>query len=68
MTVKLDPYKFETDESKSNPLVVAVRHPDCKINEICAYIGVGFGSVLRQCQYLKAEQDSKIAECLYEAM
>ena len=63
--MKIDPDKFKVDESRSNPMIVAMQYPDCQINEICAYMVVGFGSILKQCEYLKAAQNSEIAECLY---
>lgn len=55
----------EVDESRSNPMVVAMQFPDCPINEICFYMVVGFGTIAEQCKNLKVE--GNIAECLYGA-
>ena len=62
--MKIDPNKFETDEKRSNPMVVAMQYPDCSINEICAYIAVGFGTVLKQCEYLQFSNNNEQADCL----
>ena len=62
--MKLDPNKFKIDESKSNPMVVAMQYPDCPIGEICMYMVVGFGTSVRQCDHIKAHPDR--TECLYE--
>lgn len=62
--MKLYPDKFTVDESRSNPMVVALQSPDCPINEICVYMAVGFGTVMRQCEHLKIEGEE--AECLKE--
>ena len=62
--MKIDPDKFEIDEKQSNPMVVAMQYSDCPLNEICAYMAVGFGTVLKQCGYLKFSDDNKRAECL----
>ena len=56
--------KFKTDESRSNPMVVAMQYPDCSINQICFYAAVGFGTPLEQCKHFKVVSDDK-AECLY---
>ncbi len=62
--MKLDADKFKTDESRSNPMVVAQQYADCPINEICVYIVVGFGTLARQCKYFTDKKDS--AYCLYD--
>lgn len=62
--MKLDPDKFKEDESKSNPMVVAMRYPDCPINEICVFIVIGFGSIAKQCEYFKSDPKEESAECL----
>ena len=64
--MNLDPNKFKVDESRSNPMVVAMQYPDCQINEICVYVAVGFGSSLKQCEYFKSDSAKPEAECLYE--
>jgi hypothetical protein len=61
--MKLDADKFKTDESRSNPMVVAQQYAGCPINEICVYVVVGFGTIAEQCKYFKDEKDS--AYCLY---
>lgn len=61
--MKIDPEKFKTDESRSNPMVVAQQYPDCPINNICFYLVVGHGNVVEQCKHLKV--DGETAECLY---
>ncbi len=63
--MKIDPAKWKTDESRSNPMVVAQQYPDCPINEICIYMVVGFGSIAKQCEYLKISTDGESAECTY---
>jgi hypothetical protein len=64
--VKLDHNKFKTDESRSNPAVVALQYPDCPINEICIYISTGFARPVKQCEHLKAEGEE--GECIYKAV
>ncbi len=61
--MKLDSDKFKTDESRSNPMVVAQRYADCPINEICVFVVIGFGTIAEQCKYFKDKEDS--AYCLY---
>lgn len=60
--MKIDPDKLTTNESRSNPMVVAMSYPDCPINEPCFFMAVG-GAVVKQCEHLKASGDS--AECTY---
>lgn len=64
--MQLDPKKFFTDESRSNPMVVAMAYPDCPINQICAYIVVGFGTLREKCEYFSSEEDKEFAECVYD--
>lgn len=63
--MKIDTTKFVVDESRSNPMVVAMQHPDCPIKEICVYLAVGFGSPLHPCKHFKVEGEDS-AECLYK--
>jgi hypothetical protein len=67
--MNLDPEKFKTDESRSNPMVVAMQHSDCPINEICFYMVVGFGTIAKQCEHLRHLGDANrdTAECGYGA-
>jgi len=64
--LELDPKKFKVDESRSNPMVVAMQYPDCPIKEICVFMVVGFGTIAEQCKYFKSETDKDKAECLYK--
>ena len=49
--MKIIPARFRVDESRSNPMVIAMQYPDCPIGEICAFMAVGFGSVKEQCKF-----------------
>ena len=60
--MKIDITKMATDESRSNPMVVAQKYADCPIDDICFFMAVG-GAVLEQCKYLQAEGEG--AECTY---
>ena len=51
--------KFKIDESRSNPMRVAMCYSECPINEVCLYLAIGFGTVLKQCEYLELK-DEKI--------
>ena len=60
----LNPDKFKIDENRSNPMVVASQYPDCPINEICIFLAVGFGTILKQCEHFKSDPAKPEAECL----
>ena len=62
--MKLDPDKFEIDEKRSNPMRVAMCYPDCPINEVCAHMVVGSGTILKQCEYLQLSDNKEQGECL----
>lgn len=64
--MNLYPKKFFTDESRSNPMVVAMCYKDCPINAVCAYIVVGFGTMSNKCEYFSSEESKEFAECLYK--
>jgi len=64
MSFIIEPEKFATDEGRSNHMVVAQKHPGCPINDICAYLAVGFGSVVKQCEFFQVEGDK--AFCSHE--
>lgn len=57
--MKIDPKKFTTDESKSNPYIVAIVYSDCPIKGVCTYSGQS------NCKYLKIINDEN-AECSYD--
>lgn len=61
----LDPEKFKTDESKSNPMVVAMAHPDCPLSpkEPCVYIVVGPGTIAEQCRFFVSDESQPTAIC-----
>lgn len=59
----IDPEKFYTDESKSNPMVVALSYPGCPIGKPCAFMVVGSGAITEQCEHLKEKGDG--GECTY---
>lgn len=65
--MNLDAKKFKVDESRSNPMVVAMQYPNCQINEICVYMVVGFGTIPKQCKYFVSDVTKPEAECLYES-
>jgi hypothetical protein len=58
--MKLDPEKFNTDESRSNPMVIAQHYDDCPINSICVFMVMGSGQTAEQCKYFKDEPDSAV--------
>jgi len=62
--MKINGQRYTVDESKSNPMVVALQYPDCPTKEICVYMVVGFGTIAKQCEYLKIEGEN--AECKKE--
>ena len=66
--MKLDPEKLKVDESRSNPMRVAMCYPDCPIDKVCVDMAVGFGTVLRQCEYLDFGDDKEAmtADCNYD--
>jgi hypothetical protein len=64
--MKLDRDKFSEDESKSNPMVVAVKYEDCPINGICFFVVVGFGTVTNRCEYLESKETEETAICKYK--
>lgn len=51
----IDVETLKTDESRSNPMVVALQDPECPINEICVYLVLGSGNVLKQCEHIKLD-------------
>lgn len=61
---KLDNEKFKVDESRSNPMVVALTYPDCPISEVCSYMAVGFGSIVKQCSHFRTKGDEAICKNL----
>jgi hypothetical protein len=63
--MKLDRDGFSVDESKSNPMVVAMRYKDCPVDEICFFMAVGFGSIVRQCEHFESKEDAETAICNY---
>lgn len=54
--MKLDKDKFVIDESRSNPMRVAMYYPLCLINEVCVHVAVGFGTILKQCEHFLSEE------------
>mgnify|MGYP001251260948 CR=1 FL=1 len=67
--MNLDPARFATDESKSNPMVVAMAHPDCPLPEKvpCVYIVSGFGTIAEKCQHFVSDESKPEAECTFTA-
>ncbi len=59
--MKLDLCKFKEDESKSNPMAVAMAYPDCPIGRPCFHVAVGPGTPLEVCPHFKDFSDE--AEC-----
>lgn len=56
---QIDTDKFVTDESKSNPLVVALHDPDCPLGDgsVCGRMVVGFGTWQTDCEHLSFDGD-----------
>ena len=67
--MNLPPEGFATDESKSNPMVVAMAPPDCPLPEKtpCVYIVVGPGTIADKCQHFVSDANEPTAECTYGA-
>ena len=63
--MKIDPDKIETNEDKSNPMVVAMQYKDCPINEPCFFLVVGFGKLVKQCNFFQPDKNKPEAECTY---
>jgi len=64
--MKLDPKRMVTDESRSNPMVVAQAYPECPIKGVCFQVAVGFGGIVGQCEHLKLEEKETQAICDYQ--
>lgn len=62
--MNLDAKKFKVDESRSNPMAVAMQYPDCPINEICFFMVTGFGVIAEKCKYFKELGEE--GECLWK--
>lgn len=62
--MKLDKDKLKVDESRSNPMVVALQYADCPINEICMYVATGLTGGISPCKHLN--EDDEEGECLYD--
>jgi hypothetical protein len=60
--LKLDPDKFKEDESRSNPMVVAMTYPGCPIKGVCFGMAVGFGNPVNECPHLKTDGNTYM-EC-----
>jgi len=61
--MRIDINEIEADESKSNPMVTAMRYKHCPIGEVCMFMAVG-GAIVGQCKHLAA--DGEDATCKYE--
>lgn len=64
--MKIDAEDLVKDESKSNPMAVAITHPKCQISRPCFYMVVGSGAITEQCKHFKAVGEA--AECEFEEM
>jgi hypothetical protein len=67
--MNFDITKFKEDASKSNPMVVAIVHPDCphpeKQEKMCMGLTVGFGTPAFTCEFFR--QDSiDSASCTFD--
>ena len=68
----LDPKKMVVDESRSNPMVVAVTYPDCPLKDadgkvpVCVYMAVGSGAPMKPCKHIKMDEEKTEVSCLYE--
>lgn len=67
--MNLSPGGFKADESKSNPMVVAMAHPDCPLPEksICVYIVAGPGTIAEKCEHFVSDETKPTAECMFGA-
>lgn len=63
--MKINIAEIEADESKSNPMTVAMRYKHCPIGEICMYLAVG-GAIIASCKHLAPDDDAAI--CTHEAV
>jgi len=64
--MNFDMTKFVEDEKKSNPMVVALRYPDCpQTDEICVGLSVGFGTPVYTCPFFKQESEDS-ALCTFD--
>lgn len=61
--MKLSNDGFIEDTEKSNPMLVAMRHIDCKRDDICVFMVAGFGTVADKCKHFIISGDK--AECYY---
>jgi hypothetical protein len=66
----LDPKKFFQDESKSNPMAVAMSYPECPLPEKrpCFWVVTGLGGAPAEiCPHFKDEstQETPKAECTF---
>jgi len=63
--MEIDIKKLKSDESRSNPMAVAMVYQDCPINRPCFWIVVGFGTPAEICEYFKDESTETMpkAEC-----
>jgi hypothetical protein len=59
--MRIDPNKFAIDESRSNPMVVAMKYEDCPINQICFFAVIGFGTITDKCEHFK--EAGEYADC-----
>jgi len=66
MGKSLDLGKLAPDESRSNPMIVAMQYETCPINEICFYVAVGFGSIGKQCEHFNFTEEE--GECLWNPL
>lgn len=57
--MKINFDKVEIDESRSNPMVAAMRYECCQIGEICLYMAVG-GAIVEQCKYFTPDGNNAI--------
>jgi hypothetical protein len=64
--MNLDRNKFSTDESKSNPMVMAIQYDDCPAGKICFFMAVGFGTVANQCEYFESKETEETATCSFK--
>jgi len=59
--------ELQRDESKSNPMAVAMVYSGCPMPEKrpCFWIVVGFGTIAEQCPHFKPDAEKPEADCVY---
>lgn len=63
--MKIELKELKTDESNSNNICVAIKHPKCPIRKICFYMVSGFGSIINECSFFEDCGVDELVKCNY---